>query len=386
MLSDPRNNLFAPCWANLFRVFLLNSFMSGAPLQAGEPGIGYARKLATGDITSDPRFRYIDRISGAERPVTTVSTIAAYLGAYADLPADQPGLALEFSFTGDEVRIIHGVQPHAQDAAFSVEIDGKLAQTFSHYGEEPAFGITRKVTTTFGKHMCRIYNNSVRQRLHLEAVQHNRRILVRNQGIIGTTAQHWQPEGRFLYSVDAADQFVLVMLGANDREIVPGTVNHPARLRRNLLTIVDSLLPRHEVILLTPPRAALDYPMEGYAHDMGDAAAQVRHVARERNLPLVDIFATTAAHAESRRLMDGLHLSDYGHDLVFKTICSSAGLATVSCAAPTQLNVAYSSTALPPAWEWQWRQVLIADETGSGMPVYSDGANWRCFVNKSVVA
>ncbi|RVO28973.1 hypothetical protein [Sinorhizobium meliloti] len=57
-LTDPRNNLTAPCWANLLRDYLIANFCSGT-LVNPSPGVGYARRWFEFDPTTDVGIRYI---------------------------------------------------------------------------------------------------------------------------------------------------------------------------------------------------------------------------------------------------------------------------------------------------------------------------------------
>lgn len=46
---------------------------------------------------------------------------------------------------------------------------------------------------------------------------------------------------------------------------------------------------------------------------------------------------------------------------------------------PVRLPVVPNPTRLPPAAEWAWAQMIVADVDGLGasVPVFSDGTSWR---------
>lgn len=105
-LTDPRNNLTAPGWANLFRDYLIANFCAlagGEVLQNPSPGVGYARRWVEGDPTTEARFRYISRSTGLDltKPVMSGGSFDnATFRRTLDIPANNSNRALEFSFTG----------------------------------------------------------------------------------------------------------------------------------------------------------------------------------------------------------------------------------------------------------------------------------------------
>ncbi|RVG22982.1 hypothetical protein CN233_30375, partial [Sinorhizobium meliloti] len=60
-LTDPRNNLTSPSWANLFRDYLIANFCSGT-LVNPSPGVGYARRMFEFDPTTDASIRGLSGI------------------------------------------------------------------------------------------------------------------------------------------------------------------------------------------------------------------------------------------------------------------------------------------------------------------------------------
>lgn len=153
---------------------------------------------------------------------------------------------------------------------------------------------------------------------------------VRNQGIIGRTTTSWLPPGILYPGILPADEFVLVMLGTNDRETSAGQVNAGQRIRDNLGAIGTQLAADGKtLILMTPPRAdtASDWPADGtLSFDTQEMAMAVRQAAGDLGVAFIDNHAATSVKRDGSLLSDGLHLNDTGQRAVFNNIITSMGL------------------------------------------------------------
>ncbi|RVO22265.1 SGNH/GDSL hydrolase family protein, partial [Sinorhizobium meliloti] len=194
--------------------------------------------------------------------------------------------------------------------------------TYSHYRNPSAFRQTQAITAAFGQHTVRIWNNSNTQVLRCEMVRHNRRLQVRNQGIIGVQSARWLPTDTLWPGIAATDNIVLCQLGTNDRIGFSGFSLRPQKLRDNLNTIGDQLKADGKLLVLaTPPKAAptSDYPIVGsptYYFDTADAAQAVRLAAQDLKVSVIDHFQNFAINYASF-LADGIHPNDAGYAVMY---------------------------------------------------------------------
>ncbi|MDX0354326.1 hypothetical protein GOC51_03770 [Sinorhizobium meliloti] len=323
-LTDARNNLTSPSWANLFRDYLIANFCSGS-LVNPSPGVGYARRWVEGDFTTEDRFRYISRSSGLDLPKPIVSGGSidnATFRRTLDIPANNSDRALEFKFYGDQAEFYFAGLSTDPGATFSVEVDGIVVGTYSHYRSPSEWRQVQAINATFGQHTVRIWNNSNTQQLRCELGRHNRRLQVRNQGIIGRQTGHWLPSGTLWSGIAATDNIVIVPLGTNDRQGLAGFSLRPQKIRDNLNIIGSNLKASGKVVILgTPPKAApaSDYPAIApptYNFDTADAAQAVRLAAEDLKVSVIDHFQNFSINYPSL-LADGIHPNDAGYQVMY---------------------------------------------------------------------
>ena len=137
-----------------------------------------------------------------------------------------------------------------------------------------------------------------------------------------------------------------IWLGANDAALAPSVQHVPLETyRSNLLEMIDLIraaTPHTRLLLLTPPPLSpdkwrsqnLDKPVDG-GQECGRTvqvtetyAQAVRDVAGARSVTLVDIWETMTARAEldgdlDSFLLDGLHLTQKGYDVVSDGKCTA---------------------------------------------------------------
>ncbi|WP_417419356.1 SGNH/GDSL hydrolase family protein [Hoeflea sp.] len=150
-----------------------------------------------------------------------------------------------------------------------------------------------------------------------------RKLLFVNDGINGATSDRWLPGGPLLGGQEGFD-FVICMLGTNDRARSAPAPLSPKRTEKNLREIVRFVEGSGgRVILATPNKVSSQRDFSGrpdlYAFSQEQVAGTVRNVAE--TLPtvgFVDCYSATASVAESLLLSDGLHPSDFGHRLMFE--------------------------------------------------------------------
>ncbi|GLR49220.1 GDSL-type esterase/lipase family protein [Shinella yambaruensis] len=338
-LDDPRNTIDAavsPTWANLFLRYLALTYCSGA-VTAGDPGVGFARKWAIGDVCYDnERFKVRDRRTGSPRPKNVFAFASGpLLLRVLDLPPVSGATddALYFEFTGDTFKIRLATISTDPAATYTVEIDGTVVGVYNAYSSPSAWGAEQMISTAFGRHRVRVWNNSALQGLRLEAILHHRRIQVRNQGIIGTQSQQWLPTDMTynLYpGIMDEDEFVFGQIGTNDRATTtsPLRINAGQRTRDSLKTIGAHLAGRGKhLILMTPTRATTDWPdAPNMSFDTQELAMAIRQAAGDLGVSCIDNFAMSTFDPAGGYLSDGLHDNDNGHRGTFRNIVTSLGL------------------------------------------------------------
>ncbi|MHC2488973.1 lysophospholipase L1-like esterase [Sinorhizobium meliloti] len=338
-LTDPRNTIdeaVSPSWANLLIGYLVRTFAQGA-ITSPAAGVAEARKVVIGDVCYDPRFSVQDKFTRGPRPKdvtlrTSGPPSGPLLRRHLDIPNTVTATdALVFEFTGDEFTVVHANLGGAVSATYTIEVDDVIIGDTYEHGLGNAWGFTDTISAAYGNHRVRIWNNSAAQVLRLEAIKVNRLLRVRNQGIIGRTTNSWLPTGSLYAGVLAADEFVLIMLGTNDRLTDSAQINAGVRIRDNLKTIGTELKNDGKtVILQTPPRAipAEDWPLKsGLSFDTQEMAMAVRQAAADLGVSVIDNYAEAAVKTDGSLLnADGLHPNDAGHRAIFTNIITSLGL------------------------------------------------------------
>lgn len=332
-LTDPRNTIneaVSPTWANLLIGYLVRTFAQGA-ITSPAAGVAEARKVVIGDVCYDPRFSVQDKFTRGPRPkdVTLRSSgppSGPLLRRHLDIPNTALATdALVFDFTGDEFTVVHANVGGAVSATYTIEVDDVIIGDAYEHGLGNAWGLADVIPVSYGKHRVRIWNNSATQGLRLEAIKVNRLMRVRNQGIIGRSTVSWLPSGVLYPGILPVDEFVLLMLGTNDRVTDSNQINAGVRIRDNLKTIGEQLqIDGKTLILMTPPRATTDWPGDSaLSFDTQEAAMAVRQAAGDLAVSYIDNYAATAVEPAGALLADGLHLNDAGQRAVFSNIITS---------------------------------------------------------------
>ena len=148
---------------------------------------------------------------------------------------------------------------------------------------------------------------------------------VLNYGIIGATAQReaqvvfQSPRDLLDAAIKAQPELFLVMLGTNDAKTVNWNEGSFLRDYNGMLDRIQAGCPHAKLVLMTPasafpnPKAkdgAVGFGIDAdYVHK--GAAPAVRQIARERELPLIDIHELTAGHPDW--FVDGIHPNAEGN-------------------------------------------------------------------------
>lgn len=342
-LTDVRNNLQSPTWANLLRDYLGKAYCDTATLIEENPlvtGSGYYQKVATLDPTNkDPRFRFVHPTTGKYIPtslLTYQTRSGPYFGRCIDFINNVPtGLAtnygnygayVEFDLWGDNLKVIYAGQSAGTNRYCDVYVDGSLVGSWG-YGaavlwqqESPEF------TFPFGKHKVQLRNRSTDGgAFRLEGIRVTKKVRVINDGIIGTWTGEWLPGSSLLSGVSSSDEFVFVQLGTNDRaqSSVP---NDPIRTMDNLRAITTYLRDTlGKKPLLLACCAVTSEPPDTYKYNQGDVARVIYDLSQELNVDMVDQYRATIQLKidGTTYLSDGLHPNDFGYRVMFENLRDS---------------------------------------------------------------
>ncbi|MDR5172984.1 hypothetical protein IHQ56_15210, partial [Methylobacillus flagellatus] len=415
LLSDTRNlNLdpvSCPSFANLFHDFLGRSYCGGAlqvDTSTPDPNgtIAFYRQSIALWPGTDTRFRLINRYSRSTRSKVIVADASATMGNYLNmLPSDNQ--ALEFDFVGDEVHLIYVRSSTSASAVLYYQIDNETPVAYSWGTAGPiAYGQDLPITTTFGKHRIRIWPTSVQ--LRVEAIVHNRKVQVRNQGIYGSNSSQWLPSAARLYpGFRPEDEFTFLMIGTNDNSGT-GAASKSATLTSNLLAIGQQLLTDgKKPIFMTPPP---EYPTSP-SYNTWELSQCYGYACQQLGIPLIDNFrafmampeatirGTPQVNAYDFIATDNVHLSDLGHRLIHRNMLRSIGLSAV---ADTDFYLkpirqmldgaggiprlpSYTVAALPPISGNGRGLIYVTDGAGNKKVAVCDGTNWR-FMDGAIVS
>ncbi len=117
---------------------------------------------------------------------------------------------------------------------------------------------------------------------------------------------------------------IVIMLGTNGgNDPIENTPNNEAY--RELIKLLRADAPNAEIILCTPPQATVnkEYSNCGYMPNVLKAVPFVKLVAKEENLPVIDVFNCGYFTPETEAIMqanDGLHFVEEGYKTLAKVI------------------------------------------------------------------
>ncbi len=117
---------------------------------------------------------------------------------------------------------------------------------------------------------------------------------------------------------------IVIMLGTNGGQ--SKTEETPDNLGyRSLIKACQADAPKAAIVLCTPPHTTSDpaYSNFGYAEQVAEAARFVRKVAKEMDIPWIDVAKCPYFTAETEHIMqpnDGLHFGKEGYQMLAKYI------------------------------------------------------------------
>ena len=315
-LTDPRNNLSSPSWANLLHQYLGVRYSSGV-MSSPAPGVALYEAPHTIDVTTSGKVSVINFSTREVVDKTVIADASAALEALCVVP---DGHALCFDTVGTGFTLVYRESPGA--GSFTVLVDGMVDSTVTTANAATVYGKTVTLALPFGRHTVELRCTGG---VSFEAIQRTRKIRVSNDGLIGTNTQEWLPNaGRLPASVSNDDTHVFVQLGTNDRALTTEP-NDPVRTKRNLVAIANYItnVRGKSLVLMAANYADLDYPsMVSAKYSQADVARMIAQVASSFGCGYIDNYRATLKQklAGQAFLADGLHPNDSGHMQIFINI------------------------------------------------------------------
>jgi|GEM_PF-1730730 lysophospholipase L1-like esterase len=336
-LDDPRNNLVSRTWANLLRDYLgawgcgvlraRNDLGEGASVDSYEysmPPINsqtrYIHPKTRRAITPIKDERYVDQTPhGYVLDIRQSNPIIPGYNYNAEVTTRLVGDNISYTYAQ-----LNG-DPSIDIA--EVLVDGVVVGEFSFVGDSVFFGARSPVFEfPFGEHEVVLRRkSSANIQIRLEAINVTKKVVVVNDGIIGSNTTRWVPGGPLLDdSTSPGDEVVMIQLGTNNR--TQSSSNSPKIFRAQLIQIVDYLLGLEKKVVLLASCVATESNEQGVGRvlHMDEIAAIIKSVAEERSLDYIDQYSTTLQHYLDGEdiLPDGLHPNDEGHRIMFNNIKS----------------------------------------------------------------
>lgn len=314
-LTDARNNITAPTWANILTKHMgRNYFGKADPDSAtGWPGSpsGECQFSYTKQFRVMPRAN--ERIGAWAVAVNSAAALKQTLSTSTAAASD--GGSIRFGFTGTAFSVMHQVR--ADGAPFEVFVDGVskgvLQTSTAGLGIAAQYGYVQAVDLGGFKRGALIELRAKAGAvavLALEAIQVDRVLRVTNQGLIGTDSREWA-NSLFAASVRADDSFTLIQIGTNDRV---GSSSSVGTLQSNLEALVSQARIRNIAPILMCANATTD----ASAGLNATQRAAILEAARTLGVDFIDQQPVTqiAIDRGDAVLADGLHPVNLGHSLM----------------------------------------------------------------------
>ncbi len=336
-LTDPRNKMdpISPTWANLYLQYLAYAF-GDRSITEDAPGRAYTKRNRIISFKQDIDKFVFKTNKGTFVPKSTVLETISTQPSKNGEAINLLGLNFqslrqnEFSFeiTSDNISIIYQKWNIGDiNDIVEVYIDETLVGTFNYYSETSSYENTFSTTFEYGKHKVRVKNiaTNVNSYAHIQCCQTIQKIWLINEGISGSSTLTWLDRKLFEDTITEYDDFVLMMLGTNDR----GTAGGESGFETRLNTCIDKIKilsnSKARICLATSAHASLSNESNPvYAFKMRIVDQVISKVAEQRKLPHISHYKyTSTAMIENQPIFtspDLLHPNDLGNKLIYENL------------------------------------------------------------------
>lgn len=335
-LTDPRNTTdpVSPTWANLFRKFLAYS-LGDRTITSDAPGSAYAKRKRNISFKQEiKKFSFKNAAGATVSETTALQVITANDTAKNGEVMNLLGLNFasirqnEFTFdiVSDNVSIVYK-KWSVGDVNDNIEVfvDGVSKGTFNYFSETESYENVFTVTFPYGKHTIRVKNQATNSNSYaqVQCCRTDQKIWLINEGIIGSSTKTWLDRSLFEGTINQYDDFVLMMLGTNDRATVGGESGFKTRLNTCIDKINTLSSNNSKLLLLTSAHVSdADEALPSRYYNMQEVDAIISSVAKNRLVGHVSqVKYTTQAKIDDVNIWsDGLHLNDAGNKLLYENL------------------------------------------------------------------
>lgn len=321
-------------WANLLRDYLGVAFCTSARFgddTISTTGEAYYTAAGTSVLTSElSNYTFKNSATGkvftlAEMQALTGINASSPTGTYLDIKS--PSLAgavtdMEFIFNGNEFTINYAKLSNGSETESNIDVfvDDVYHSSFNVYAASAAFGFSTTISgLADGQKKIRIANQLTNTAIYarLVSITAPRKISVINEGVSGWNTGSWLSGDNISNKISVKDNYVIMMLGTNDRQntLKIGT------FKNNYLQLLDRIgikNPKAQIIIMAPPAVTQseDPDATNYKFRIADLNYSLVKIAQLRSLSIIDLFEITSrlkAQGISFMDPDGLHLNDNGY-------------------------------------------------------------------------
>lgn len=361
-LSDVRNNYTSRTYVNIFRDYLGKTFLPNAVLFQEDTayhqapafsGYAYYTAPVLVDLTADNSVQFVSRTTGKALNKSTLTRIenrtsAVYKYTIPLSSVRNENAFIKFPHTGDSITVVFtwaGAETHSTGVAKLFDDDtGAELGSFQYADGVSANAKRFKFTFPWGKRNLRLENMDTggTWNFEIEALEHDKKICVNNDGLSGTVSAEWQVDKLGGQSIDANDEFVFVQLGANDRGITPDSAfatsfdSGKKQYENNMQGIIDLVLSRtgHTPILMCSNATfspSADPAVNGFS--MAEVNGILKKLAYKNKTSFIDNFIVTSdlKIAGIPYSYDGLHPNDLGYSVIANNMVNEIFDSAVSC-------------------------------------------------------
>lgn len=348
-LSDPRDFYKTASYVNEFKRYLQQRYAKGST-----PIVSNYSYSASGESTVEyqkefimyPRYGEITVTQSAGSALTMSDLLNSSIVGGGQLLLSSGNLSVEnshsisFTLTGDAFRLYFSCV-NSTATFYELLIDGVSAGVFSmKAGVAASSGIvTDGQVGAYNDHVFPFVRGKVitirtkrngdagNRDGRFNAIRILKRIVVKNQGIVGSTARSYGAynlSGSFDgNAVAPEDTFVFCQLGTNDC-LVPGANQFPRGVnifRRYLDEALNYLSADKKIILMVAPPTTGQNPSTLW-FDMGDARDTILRCAKARAVDFIDNLSVFNDLDMSTVTGDGVHPNDLGYAVIVANIIS----------------------------------------------------------------
>ncbi|MDC5195567.1 SGNH/GDSL hydrolase family protein [Acinetobacter baumannii] len=321
-------------WANLLRDYLGVAFCTSARFgddTISTTGEAYYTAAGTSVLTSElSNYTFKNSATGkvftlAEMQALTGINASSPTGTYLDIKS--PSLAgavtdMEFIFNGNEFTINYAKLSNGSETESNIDVfvDDVYHSSFNVYAASAAFGFSTTISgLADGQKKIRISNQLTNTAIYarLVSITAPRKISVINEGVSGWNTGSWLSGDNISNKISVKDNYVIMMLGTNDRS----NTQKIGTFKNNYLQLLDRIGIKNskaQIIIMAPPAVTQseDPDTTVFKFRIADLNYSLVKIAQLRSLSIIDLFEITSrlkAQGISFMDPDGLHLNDNGY-------------------------------------------------------------------------